>query len=463
MLPKAKSFSAPGAVSKAGNPPIGNAPIGDDELCYASSAAAAVLYQSPRGGQRLLWAIALFICVMLVWAALAQVDEFTRGDGRVIPSRSVQLVQNLEGGIVAEVFVREGQRVERDQALLRLDDVRFAASLRETTVNLRQLRVKAERLKAEAEGEDFAPSGELDDVPAAILGVEQDLYRARQQELLSNKQVIRQQMTQKTQELAELKAKTAHVQKSYRLLKDELDLTQPLVAEGAVSAVELLRLRRQVNDLAGELQVANLALPRVEAALVELEQKLAAADSAFRSQAQAEYNEVRAELSRLQESSQAIVDQVDRTLVKSPVAGTIKQLFVKTLGGVVQPGMDLLAIVPSEDRLLIETRIRPADIAFMHPDQPAMVKFTAYDFSLHGGLAGRVVNISPDTIVDAEGNSFYLVHIETASSFLGAQDKPLPIIPGMTVNVDILTGKKSILDYMLKPILKTKALALKER
>ncbi len=165
----------------------------------------------------------------------------------------------------------------------------------------------------------------------------------------------------------------------------------------------------------------------------------------------------------MQETTQAIIDQVDRRVVKSPVTGTIKQMFVKTLGGVVQPGMDLLEIVPSEDSLLIETKIRPADIAFMHPGQKAMVKFTAYDFSIHGGLQGEVVNISPDTILDEEGESFYLVQIETQESFLGAETGSLPIIPGMTVNVDVLTGKKTVLDYILKPILKTKQLALRER
>jgi adhesin transport system membrane fusion protein len=437
--------------------------VSQEDLSYASSAAAAVLYQTPKGGQQLLWAIAVFIVVMIIWAAFAAIDEFTRGDGRVIPSRSVQLVQNLEGGIVAEVFVREGQRVQRDEPLLRLDDVRFSASLRESKVNQAQLQAKASRLKAEADGQEFPEKQLLENLPVETVAVEKDLFIARQQELLANSQVIRQQITQKQQELSELKAKSQQLQRSYKLLNSELNLTKPLVAQGAVSQVELLRLQRQVNDLAGELESVKLSGPRIEASLVELEQKLALVESAFRSEAQAEFNEVQSELSRLKESTQAIEDQVDRTLVKSPVAGTIKQLFVKTLGGVVQPGMDIMAIVPSEDSLLIETRIRPADIAFMHPGQEAMVKFTAYDFSIHGGLTGKVVNISPDTIVDDEGNSYYLVQIETDSSFLGDEADPLPIIPGMTVNVDILTGKKTILDYILKPILKTKQLALRER
>lgn len=433
-----------------------------DDLAFASSACAAVLNQSPKGGQQLLWGIVVFIFAIIVWASKANIDEFTRGEGRVIPSQSVQMVQNLEGGIVAEVFVREGQRIQRGDALMRLDDVRFSSSLRESELNQSQLLVKTERLKAESEGLVFDGSNLLDKIPEALIRSEYDLYLARQRELQSNKRVIEQQMVQKDQELIELKARTQQLQTSYEFLNEELEATRPLVKQGAASKVEVLRLERQANDLSGELEAAQLSRPRIEASLKELEEKLQTADSAFRSEAQSEYNKALGELSRLQESSEAIADQVDRTLVKSPVTGTVKQLFVKTLGGVVQPGMDLMAIVPSEDRLLIETRVRPADIAFLHPGQKSTVKFTAYDFSIHGGLDGHVVNISPDTIVE-EDASFYLVRIETDETFLGTPANPLPIIPGMTVNVDIITGKKTVMDYILKPILKTKQLALRER
>ena len=443
--------------------PMSNKPVSSEDLSFASSAAAAVLHQSPRGGQQLLWMIMAFVVGIIVWAAYAEIDEFTRGQGRVIPSRSVQLIQNLEGGIVAEVFVREGQLVKRGEPVIRLDSIGFSSSLSETKVNQAQLLAKATRLKAEAEGSDFPVAQLLTSLSKTTVDAEKNLYLARQRENKASSQIIVQQITQKKQELSELAAKALQLDRSYRLLKEELDLTQPLVAEGAVSQVELLRLKRQANDLRGELEAVKLSTPRIKSSLIELEQTLKAQESAFKSQAQSDYNDVNAELSRLQETTQAIIDQVDRRVVKSPVTGTIKQMFVKTLGGVVQPGMDLLEIVLSEDSLLIETKIRPADIAFMHPGQKAMVKFTAYDFSIHGGLQGEVVNISPDTILDEEGESFYLVQIETQESFLGAETGSLPIIPGMTVNVDVLTGKKTVLDYILKPILKTKQLALRER
>ncbi|MFT6103546.1 MAG: adhesin transport system membrane fusion protein [Candidatus Endobugula sp.] len=437
--------------------------IDDDDLAYTSSASAAILHQTPKGGQQLLWAIVVFIVVMLTWSSLAYVDEFTRGEGRVIPSQYVQIVQNLEGGIIDEVFVTQGQTVTRGQPLLRLDDKRFSFSLRETEVNQSQLLSKTLRLKAEAEGAPF-PEDELTAlVSKNVVSAEKALYFARAQELSSGNKVILQQTAQKRQELSEWRAKFQRLRRSYRLLKSELDLTSPLVAQGAVSQVEVLQLRRQLNDVQGEMNAAQLAIPRIESSLSESEQTLDAAESAFRSRSQAEYSEVKSELNRLNESSQAIADQVDRTLVVSPVAGTIKQLFVKTLGGVIQPGRDLVAIVPTEDKLRVEARVSPADIAFMHPKQKAVIKFTAYDFSIHGGLSGEVVNISPDTITDEEGNSFYIVQIETERSFLGTEVNPKPIIAGMTVSVDILTGKKTVLDYILKPILKTKQLALRER
>lgn len=433
-----------------------------DDLSYMSSASAAVMEQSPRGGQQLLWAMLLFFIAMFVWAALAYVDEFTRGEGKVIPSSQIQVVQNLEGGIIAELFVREGEQVEAGQALLRMSDTRFSSSLREADVTDEQLRIKMARLKAEAKGIPFDVSG-IEGVDGRLIDEEVALYTSRRLELLSSTSVLQEQREQKEQELSELRAKRDQLARSYMLLASELKMTKPLVKDGAISEVEVLRLERQANDLQGELTGAELAIPRVQSSLDEASEKLSNASLAFRSEAQKEFNEVSSELSRLKETSSALSDRVDRQIVRSPVAGTVKRLLITTLGGVIQPGMDILEIVPSEDSLQVEARIRPADIAFLHPGQKAMVKVTAYDFAVHGSLQGEVVHISPDTIVDEEGDSYYLVRVETDLSYLGREESPLPIIPGMTVSVDVLTGEKTILDYILKPILKTKQLALRER
>lgn len=433
-----------------------------EDLDYMSSAAAAVLQQSPRGGQQLLWAICIFAVVAVTWSALAYVDEFTRGEGKVIPSSQVQVIQNLEGGIIAELYVRVGQTVEAGQELLRIDDTQFSSSLREADVTLEQLKAKNARLQYEADGEAF-PDEPIDGVSVLVWSQEEALYRSRKNEQDSKNQVLVQQVTQRKQELNELRAKRDHHQRSFNLLDQELQMSRPLVSSGAMSEVELLRLERQVNDLDGELRGAQLAIPRAESSLQEARDKLNGTKLSFRNESRNELADVRLELQRLSESSGALQDRVQRTLVTSPMAGTIKQVLVSTIGGVIQPGMNIIEIVPTEDRLFIESKIRPADIAFLHPGQEAIVKFTAYDFSIHGGLKGTVVHISPDTIVDEEGVSFYLVRVETEKGFLGDEESPLPIIPGMTVSVDVLTGKKTVLDYILKPILKTKQLALRER
>lgn len=432
-----------------------------NDLDFADSAQAALLQQTPRGGQRLLYVIAAAVFFLVLWAGMADLDEFTRGEGRVIPSQSVQLIQNLEGGILAELYVAEGDEVSRGQPLLRIDDTQFSSSLREASVLQKQLEIKAARLRAEASGEEFTIEGR--GWNAKLAAQEMDVHLSRMAEFNSANGVIVQQVVQKEQEVSELQATREQLEKSYQLLQEELTLTRPLAAEGAISQVELLRLERQVNDMHGELERAKLALPRAQAGLSEAQEKLENQRLTFRRDANEQLTEVTNELSRLTESSGALVDRVKRTSVTSPVAGTVKRLLVKTIGGVIQPGMDIAEVVPSEEILLIEARVKPKDIAFLHPGQHAKVKFSAYDFAIMGGLDGEVVHISPDTIIDDRGESFYLVRVETSRTFTDPNGRELPIIPGMTVSVDILTGKKTVLSYLLKPILKTKQLAMRER
>lgn len=240
-------------------------------------------------------------------------------------------------------------------------------------------------------------------------------------------------------------------------------MSQPLVKAGAISQVEILRLQRSAVETRGELEATNLAIPRAEAAVAEIERKMEESRLSFRSDAFKELNEARTELSKITSTSKAIDDRVSRTTVVSPVHGVIKQLKVNTIGGVVQPGSDLAEVVPLEDSLLIEARIRPQDVAFLHPGQKAMVKFTAYDYTIYGGLKANLELISADTIQDEEGKSFYLIQVRTEKSHLGNDDHPLLIIPGMVATVDIITGQKSVLDYLLKPVLKARQEAMRER
>lgn len=420
--------------------------------------------QGPRAfAHLLLVVIAAFFVFFFTWASWATLEEVTRGAGRVIPSSQVQVVQNLEGGIVAEIRVREGEIVERGQVLLRIDNVRAASDLREGRKRYLALLGALARLRAEVEETGIAFPPEVVAEAREVAQNERDLYNARQEALQSELAILRDQAEQREQELAELRTRLAQLTRSHALAAEELKITEPLAASRVVPRIELLRLQRQVNDLEGEMETTRLAVPRIEAALREAHRRIEERVLSFRAQAQRELTTVQGEASALAEGVTAAADRVERTEVRSPMRGTIKQVLVSTVGGVIQPGADLVEIVPLEDTLLVEARVRPADIAFLRPGQAAVVKVTAYDFSIYGGLDGVVEDISADTIADEQGESFYRIRVRTFDNALYRAGEPLPIIPGMTTQVDILTGEKTVMDYLLKPILRAQERALRER
>jgi len=423
----------------------------------------AILEDSPWFTRVTVWVVSACLLTALIWANFAVLEEVTTGEGKAIPSSKVQVIQNLEGGIVTEIFVREGQIVDKGDVLMRLDDTRFLSNKGETEADRLALIARIERLTAEAEGRDISMPAEILSQAPQLAEDELALYRARQGRLQSEQRTLGEQLRQKTQELAEFRAKAQQYRSGLGLVQQELNMSQPLVASGAISQVEILRLRRSMVELRGSLDATNLAIPRAESAMAEIKSKMDESELAFRSEAFRELNDARTELQKITATSVAIADRVSRTTVQSPVRGVIKQLKVNTIGGVVQPGSDMLEIVPLDDSLLIEAKVRPQDVAFLHPGQNAMVKFTAYDFTIYGGLRASLELISADTITDEEGNSFYLIQVRTEKSHLGTEEHPLLIIPGMVASVDIITGKKSVLDYLLKPVLKARAEALRER
>ena len=418
----------------------------------------------PRGFTHLLLLIIVaFFALFFTWASWATLDEVTRGEGKVIPSSQVQVVQNLEGGIVAAIEAHEGDVVDQGQVLLRIDNVRAASDLRENRQRYLALLGALARLHAEVEDTAISfPPEVLADAPE-VAANERALYDARQQDLQSELAILRSQADQREQELTELRTHLEQLTRSLALAQQELDITAPLAANRVVSKIDFLRLQRQVNDLEGELDAARLSVPRVESAVGEAHRRIEERQLKFRADAQRELNTTQAEATPLAEVIKAAADRVKRTEVRSPVRGTIKRLLVNTVGGVIQPGQNLVEIVPLEDNLLIEAKVRPADIGFLHPGQAAMVKVTAYDFSIYGGLKGVVEDISADTISDDKGESFYRVRVRTHDTALEKAGEPLPITPGMTAQVDILTGQKTVMDYLLKPILKAKQRALRER
>ena len=430
---------------------------------FMPEVAEAALQDSPRFSRITVWVSAILIVSALAWARFAVLDEVTMGEGKAIPSSKVQVIQNLEGGIVTEIFVREGQMVNKGDTLLRLDDTRFLSNKGESEADRYALTAQVERLSAEAEGRPFTVSEEVRNKAPQVAEDELSLYQSRQRRLASEQNTLNEQLRQKTQELAEFRSKQEQFRSSLGLLQQELNMSTPLVGTGAVSPVEILRLKRSAVEVRGSMDATRLAIPRAEAAVNEIKSKIDESELTFRSEAAKELNEKRTDLSKITATSIAIQDRVTRTTVVSPVHGIIKLLKVNTIGGVVQPGSDLVEIVPLEDNLLIEAKVRPQDVAFLHPGQPAMVKFSAYDYTIYGGLKAKLELISADTVTDDKGNSFYLIQVRTDKNHLGGDNKPLLIIPGMTATVDIITGHKSVLDYLLKPVLKARTEALRER
>jgi len=431
-----------------------------DSIGWELSAEQAILEQEPLRAKRLLYGIASVVILLVAWAYVAEVDTVTRGQGKVIPSRQVQILGSQDGGVITDIMVREGDLVAKGQLLIKLDPTRSNSSLGENRAQLIGLQVKAARLSAVAGGALFQPTAEMISVAPDVVKEEQQLYQSNLAELSVQQRIADQQLTQRREELNELTARESQLATEYRLADQELSGTRPMLASGAVSEVEILRLEREVNKAKGELQQTRAQIDRVQASIVEAQEKLLGIDLEFANNAREQLTDTVTQINALSEAAAGLSDRVRQTNLVSPVAGTIKQLLFNTLGGIVLPGRDVIELIPADDTLLVEVRIRPQDIGFLAPGQEANVKVTAYDFVVYGGLEGRVEQIGADTVLDEEGNAFYEVTVRTRSADLGA-DKP--IIPGMTVEVDVLTGKKTVLAYLLKPVLRARQRALSER
>jgi len=434
-----------------------------EDIDLVTDIRSSVMAQSPRGGRAILWSVLILTAIAVFWAAVSEVEEVTRGQGKVIPASQIQVIQNLEGGILSEIMVNVGDTVKKDQLLLRIDQTRFSSSVQQNRSKYLSNRAKAARLQAETSGLSFSVPREVMTEQPEIGIREQELYESRKKELQSSLEIKQQQNNQRLNELRELNTKLAELNKTYLLFQEELRLTKPLVSKGAVSEMEVLRLERQASEMQGEMEQTKQAIPRAQSRIDESQVAMKELRLAFINKAKSELNEVLAQLGEDSATSIALQDRLDRTLVKSPVNGTVNRIHINTVGGVIQPGMNLIEIVPLEGTLLVEAMIKPADIAFLRPNQDAMIKFTAYDFTIFGGLNAKLEQISADSITDEKGNSFYLVRLRTDKNYLGPKTNPLPIIPGMIASVDILTGKKTVLSYLLKPVLRAKYMALRER
>ena len=436
-----------------------------EDIDFMGETAGAAMQGPPAYSHAIVWTTFAFIAAFLVWAAYANIGETTVGEGKVIPSTQVQVVQNLEGGIVSEIRIKVGDVVQKNQVLMLIDDTRYTSSFQENKAKNDALTAKIARLNAEVSGQGSLEfSAKFRKENRDLVDREITLFRSRQAEFNANTAAFRQQIDQRQQELKEKRSRLGQINTSLELLNRELTMSRPLVKQGAMSEVELLRLERQANDLKGELESTKITIPRLESAVAEAKNKLESYVAKFRADALSELNQVRAEQEGTAATGVALKDRVERAVVRSPVTGTIKSVKVTTIGGVVQPGSELLEIVPLEDNLLVEARVKPRDIAYLRPGQEALVKITAYDFSIYGGFPAKLEYISADSITDEKKNeSYYLVRVRTVSTTPARSDKPLAIIPGMTSTAHIQTGEKTFLHYLLKPIIKTKELAFRER
>jgi adhesin transport system membrane fusion protein len=437
--------------------------LSPEDFEFMNSLSAAVAEQTPKKMRWVLYFWLIAFTIFIVWASLTEIDEIVRGSGEVVASGENRIVQNLEGGIVKKIMVKVGDSVEKGQPLLKIDNQKSEAQLSSATIKEWELQAKMARLKAEAEGRDFEVPAGLEESMPLLVENERSLYRSRQKQIDARIRALKDQKRQKEQELVETRQKIVHLERTEALIDKEVAMMRPMVAQGVKSKVAFMKLQREQSKIAEELTSAKNSIPRIEASISEEVNNIEEAESSFRNEAKKELNEVTAEAMRVKESSNALGDQMDRTLVRSPIKGVIQKLYIHTVGGVIKPGENLVEIVPTDDTLWLEVKIKPSDIAFIYPGQKANVKFTAYDFRIYGGLEGEVVHISADTVKEQKRKAFYVIHIKTKKNYLGTKKKPMKIIPGMTVSVDIMTGKKTVMDYIMKPILKAKQYTFTER
>jgi membrane fusion protein, adhesin transport system len=428
------------------------------------SAVSADLLEPPRR----LYHVSVLALVGLVvvgfgWAAQAVMTEFTVGQGKVIPARKIQVVQNLEGGIVRAIAVREGQQVRQGDLLLSIDPVMAGSQLAEAREKSAAITALMARLDAELKGVQPEFPAEIARRRPDLVANELALFESRRREMESALSALDLQVRQREQEVIETRAKIGSLKATLNLAKREQDLIRPLVASGAAARIEGLRAEAKVVETEGALSAAELALPRIESALAEARDRRAEKGQSLRGEALTKLSQAESELAGLTQAMRTNEDRVRRTDMTSPVNGIIKSLHVTTLGQVIQPGSSAVEIVPVDETLLVEAQVRPQDIAFLRPGLEAMVKLSAYDFTVFGGLPARLEHIGADSITTDKGETYYVIRVRTLASSLKHLGRELPIIPGMVAEVEVKTGQKTVLQYLTKPMIRMQQQAFRER
>lgn len=434
-----------------------------EDIEFMSEMETASHLKPSRASQVFLWTITGLFFWMVAWAGISEVDERVRGTGQVMPSSDVQVVQSLEGGILSELNVKEGDSVKKDQVLMKIAAVQFASEGRGIEAQMASLQAKQARLKAEASGQPFTTPPDIQKKFPDVAANEEKLYKSRQDELNTALNIIHDDVREAEANLSEVKASIAKFSKSRGLLQQQLGIAQRLVAQKAMPEIESLKLQRDLNETEGNLSTAEQSQQSLEAKLSAAKKKEDEKTGAFRSQALADLNEVEARLSAIKENLNSVKDKVNRAELRAPVDGIVQRLHIKTVGGVIQPAQKLVEIVPLTDDLMIRAKIAPADVAFLHPGQDVKIKITAYDSQIYGTLDGKLDRIGADTIEDAQGNAFFEIDVRANKNYLGDEAHPLRIFSGMVSETEVIVGKRTILTYLLKPVLRTKDRAFTEK
>jgi len=424
----------------------------------------ALLVQNPLPGWRLVaWPVMILLAVGIGWANFATLDEVSIATGEVVPAGRIKVVQHLEGGIIQEIYVSEGDAVREGQTLLQLDLASGGTNQEELQVRIDSERLVKARLEAEATGSELVFPEEVAKRRPAIVAAQRQAFEARRRELSSTIQVMREQVKQRELEVEELTARSRAVESNYRLASERLKMSKSLLAEGLTAKMEHLELEAEVENLDGEMKSLRPSLPKVQAAVEEARQRQQETESRFRREAQDQLGKIEENIARVTELLSDATAQGIRAEIKSSINGVVKNMRYNSVGNVVKPGEPIMEIVPTGDRLVVEAKLNPIDRGYVNEGQGATVKISTYDFARYGGLEGKVIRVAPDSSTDEDGAPYFRVVVQTDKNYLGLQEGDLPITPGMQATVDIHTGEKSVMDYLVKPVLKLRHEAFRER
>jgi adhesin transport system membrane fusion protein len=434
-----------------------------EDLGFMNELEAATRLKPSEGSHYLLLTIFSLVLAFFIWSGTSEIEELTRGSGQVVPTQEIQIVQSLEGGILEELLVKEGQVVKKGDILLKVSDVAFASEERGVEARAAALKAKRTRLQAEVADDAFNMPDDIKQNYPDIAKNEEALYESRKQELYNAKSILDNEISSARSRLGEVQAKINRLVESRRLLNEELEITKEMVIKRAVPKLEEIRLNRELATISGQIREATQEKNALQANLRKAQREREDREDQFKSQVLGELNEVESQISQLTENLTAIEDRVSRTDIRAPVDGVINKIALKTIGGVIEPAMKLVEVVPLDNNLKIIARVAPQEIAFIRPGLAANIKISAYDSQRYGSLKGELTRIGANSITDEKGNIFFEIEVQAEKNYLGTSENPLPITPGMVAETEIITGKRSILSYLAKPVLRAKDRALSER